>query len=175
VLCALGLAAAAPRRDVSRTVMLRGEALSAERLRDARSELLADALRALSGETEREHRPARVRVIHELRYAGQSFELAVEQSGDADAGALREAFAAAHEQRYGYRDESAAIELVNVRMSLWDDAPTLAPRADGDELAPGSRVDGPSVCALGDSTLYVPAGWSGVVDEHGTIVLEDGA
>jgi hypothetical protein len=31
------------------------------------------------------------------------------------------------------------------------------------------------VHALGESTLYLPAGWSGGVDEHGTIVLEDEA
>jgi N-methylhydantoinase A/oxoprolinase/acetone carboxylase beta subunit len=171
VLCALGLAAAAPRRDVSRTLMLRGQTLTAERLREAREQLLDEARSALSGE----QAPARVRVIHELRYAGQSFELAVEQSDELDVDTLREAFAAAHEQRYGYRDDSAEVELVNVRVSVWGDAPQLAPRAAHGELAPGSRLDGPAVCALGDSTLYVPAGWSGVVDEHGTIVLEDSA
>jgi N-methylhydantoinase A len=171
VLCALGLAAAAPRRDVSRTVMLRGSELTAESLHATREQLLAEAHGALSGE----QALARVRVLHELRYAGQSFELAVEQSDEADVQALGEAFAAAHEQRYGYRDDGAEIELVNVRVSAWSDAPALAPRAGEGDLAPGSRVDGPAVYALGDSTLYVPAGWSGVVDEHGTIVLEDSA
>jgi N-methylhydantoinase A len=43
VLCALGLAAAAPRRDVSRTVMLRGSALTADAVARAREELLAQA------------------------------------------------------------------------------------------------------------------------------------
>ncbi len=43
VLCALGLAAAAPRRDVSRTVMLRGAALRAEAVAHTRAELLAQA------------------------------------------------------------------------------------------------------------------------------------
>ncbi|HEX4482370.1 MAG TPA: hydantoinase/oxoprolinase family protein, partial [Solirubrobacteraceae bacterium] len=175
VLCALGLAAAAPRRDVSRTVMLRGSELTAESLHATREQLLAEAHGALSGEQApaSASASARVRVTHELRYAGQSFELAVEQSDEADVQALREAFAAAHEQRYGYRDDDAEIELVNVRLSAWGDAPALAPRAGEGQLAPGSRLDGPSVHALGDSTLYVPAGWSGVVDEHGTIVLED--
>ena len=55
-------------------------------------------------------------------------------------------------------------------------APAPAPEPRGDEhgeLAPGARLHGPAVHALGESTLYIPAGWSGVVDQHGTIVLED--
>jgi N-methylhydantoinase A/oxoprolinase/acetone carboxylase beta subunit len=43
VLCALGLAAAAPRRDVSRTVMLRGAELTQDILASTREELLAQA------------------------------------------------------------------------------------------------------------------------------------
>jgi N-methylhydantoinase A len=50
VLCALGLAAAAPRRDVSRTVMLRGPALHEDAVARARDELLAEAGSAQSGE-----------------------------------------------------------------------------------------------------------------------------
>jgi N-methylhydantoinase A len=43
------------------------------------------------------------------------------------------------------------------------------------ELPPGTRVQGPAVCALPDSTLLVPPGWSGAVDEYGTVVLERAA
>jgi N-methylhydantoinase A len=176
VLCALGLAAAAPRHDVSRSVLLRGPALTAQRIRDVREPLIAQADAALAGERER------LRVRYELRYAGQSFELAVEQSDSVDPRLLAGAFAAAHEQRYGYCDDSAEIELVTVRVSVWGPAPELAPHAGDDDatgeagaLVPGARIDGPSVHALPDATLYVPDGWSGVVDEHGTIVLEDRA
>jgi N-methylhydantoinase A/oxoprolinase/acetone carboxylase beta subunit len=42
-------------------------------------------------------------------------------------------------------------------------------------FSPGTRVEGPAVCVLPDSTLFVPDGWSGEVDAHGTFVLEDGA
>lgn len=180
VLCALGLAAAAPRHDVSRTVMLRGDELSARRIRAVRDELIASARAALAGEC------ANVRVAYELRYVGQSFELSVEQPSVAEAGAdsapesapdphaLCEAFAALHKQRYGYRDDDAEVELVNMRVSTWGPAPVVAPRGDDDdELAPGARLHGPCVYALGESTLYVPDGWSGVVDAHGTIALED--
>jgi N-methylhydantoinase A/oxoprolinase/acetone carboxylase beta subunit len=138
--------------------------------------LIARAEAALSGERES------VRVAYELRYVGQSFELSVEQSPSADARAsapdpqaLSDAFAVLHEQRYGYRDDEADVELVNVRVSAWGPAPVVAPRGDDDgELMPGARLHGPCVYALGESTLYVPDGWSGVVDAHGTIALEDG-
>jgi N-methylhydantoinase A len=191
VLCALGLAAAAPRHDVSRTVMLRGCELTRERLGEAREELIAEADAALAGER------ADVRVAYELRYLGQAFELPVEASGDPAPETLRDAFAAAHEQRYGYRDDDAPVELVNVRVSVWGPAPRLRPQADSGaeperssapivfggealqasvlrgELAPGTDVRGPALCALPEATLLVPPGWRGFVDEHGTRVLHD--
>jgi N-methylhydantoinase A len=169
VLCALGLAAAAPRHDVSRTVLLRGDSLTAERLRGERDTLVAEARAALAGE------PARLRISYELRYSGQSFELAVEQSESVDPQALAEAFADLHEQRYGYRDEQAAVELVTIRVSLWGHAPAATPRGErGSDhgLAPGERLSGPAVHALSGSTLYLAPGWSGFVDDHGTIRLE---
>ena len=43
------------------------------------------------------------------------------------------------------------------------------------ELAPGERIEGPAVCELPEATLAVPPGWSGSVDEAGTIVLERAA
>ncbi len=195
VLCALGLAAAAPRHDVSRTVLLSGAELSAERLRAVRDAAVEQATAALAG------KHTRLRVAYELRYAGQSFELSVEQSRSVDPDQLRESFAAAHQQRYGYRDEDSHVELVNVRVSVWGPAPELRPRADGEtpgasarpaqtdvffggealpsavlrgELAPGTRLRGPGVCALADATLIVAPGWSGSVDEHGSCHLRDG-
>ena len=190
VLCALGLAAAAPRRDLSRTVMLRGESLSSGRLRRERAALLAEAAAALGT------RPSRVRVRHELRYRGQSFELPVEESGAAEPDTLREAFAAAHEQRYGYRDENADIELVTVRVSVWGQSPALrAPSPDGrrpprgdthrivlggearkaevlrGELAPGTPLEGPALCAMPEATLLIAPGWAGEVDASGTAQL----
>jgi N-methylhydantoinase A len=136
VLCALGLAAAAPRRDLSRSVMLSGAELTAERLRDERDALIAQACADLAGPL------ARTRVRHELRYRGQSFELPVDEPASGDPDALREAFARAHDARYGYRDEHAQIELVNVRVSVWGPAPQLRPSASaGAGAASGSAPD----------------------------------
>ncbi len=210
VLCALGLACAAPRRDVARTVMLRAGSLSPERLSREREALVAEASAALDST------PSRVRVRHELRYRGQSFELPVEEEielraneharhgrgrrpGGLDPDGLRSAFARAHERRYGYRDETAEVELVNIRVSVWGPAPELRLRAastavpateirtvvfDGGpaattvlrgELPPGTLLSGPTLCALPDATLLVAPGWSGEVDDQGTIRLMIGA
>jgi N-methylhydantoinase A len=171
--------------------MLCGAALTSERVLRERDALIAEACAALAGT------PSRQRIRYELRYRGQSFELSIEESGSVDPALLREAFARAHEVRYGYRDEWAEVELVNIRVSVWGDSPRLRPLAgaDGDaaastapivfdgeplaatvllgELAPGRRVSGPALCALPEATLLVPPGWSGVVDAHGTCALED--
>ena len=193
VLSALGLAASPPRRDAARTVMLSAEQIDGPELGDAREELLAEARAALGAA------PARARVRHELRYRGQSFELPVDEERTPGAGLsgseLREAFAAAHEARYGYRDEQADVQLVNLRASVWGQAPELAPRAGGagesrreqveivfggrplaadavlGEPPPGTKLDGPALVALPESTLLVAPGWSATVDAQGTIAM----
>jgi N-methylhydantoinase A len=178
VLCALGLAAAAPRRDVSRTVMLHGPAFSAEALARARAELLAQAGSARSSSdslatdthARAPHAPfdARRRTIYELRYRGQSYELGVE-SDSLDPAVLREEFARAHERRYGYREDAGEVELVTIRASVWGAAPQLS--LGGADEPGGEPLAGPAVHPLPEATLYVPPGWSGEVDAWGTVHL----
>ena len=119
VLCALGLAAAAPRRDVSRTVVLRGAAFHEEAVSGAREQLLTPAWAPSRAR-------ARDRTVYELRYRGQSHELPVE-SNSIDPAILREEFARAHERRYGYRDDAGDVELVTIRASVWGAAPQTEP------------------------------------------------
>jgi N-methylhydantoinase A len=192
VLCALGLAAAAPRRDVSRTVMLRGPSLSTARVAAAREELIAEASAALASV------PARARVRYELRYRGQSFELPVELAGErdrADPATLAGVFARAHEERYGYSEPDGEVELVTMRASVWGAAPPLVLSAGakaslafekrpvvfaGEELEatvlrgaapPGTHVRGPALYAQADATALVPPGWSGTADATGNLLL----
>jgi N-methylhydantoinase A len=179
--------------------MLGGRALTPERLKRERDGLIAEAGAALAAN------PASVRVSHELRYHGQSFELAVEEEitpaqgrAGLDPDALRARFARAHELRYGYRDDSAEVELVNMRVSVFGPDSPLRPAAaaeDGPatavrpivfhgecidstvmrgELPPGTPLLGPALCALPEATLLVSPGWSGTVDAQGTIHLAAG-
>lgn len=188
VLSALGLAAAAPRRDVSASAMLAGSDFTSRRVRDVVARLRERAAAELQA------RLAAVEIRYELRYAGQSFELTV-RSDSEDPEKLRELFAAEHERRYGYRDEEGEVELVNVRVSALGQAPPVRIAGetgrverkmtrvaiDGEwldaelwrgEPQPGARIEGPALCALAESTLFVPPGWAGSVDALGTIVLK---
>jgi N-methylhydantoinase A/oxoprolinase/acetone carboxylase beta subunit len=145
VLSALGLAAAERRRDHASSVLLRGDDLTDAAL----EELARDA----------------DEVVWDARYAGQSHELAL-RDVPPRVGALREALAAAHRERYGYADEEAAVELVTVRTARIAAGPDIA--WEGESGAPFS---GPAVVALPESTLVVPEGWSGATDATGTVIL----
>ena len=96
----------------------------------------------------------------DLRYEGQSFELTVPLGPR-----LAERFHVAHERRYGYADPGRALELVAVRTAEVRPAPPLT--LAGPRLA----VRGPAVLELEGSTAWVPDGWTGETDAHGTLVL----
>ena len=96
----------------------------------------------------------------DLRYAGQSFELTVPLGAD-----LEQRFHVAHDARYGYADRSRPIELVAVRTADVTPAPPLA--VDGPTLA----ARGPEVLELDGATAWIPDGWAGETDLHGTLVL----
>jgi N-methylhydantoinase A len=97
----------------------------------------------------------------DLRYCGQSFELTVALGGD-----LAESFHRAHEERYGFADRGRPLELIAVRTADVVPAPELDLRA-----AERRSVSGPALLELSGSTCWVPEGWSGETDEHGTLVL----
>jgi len=96
----------------------------------------------------------------DLRYVGQSFELSVELGPR-----LPERFHEAHAARYGYADPARAIELVAVRTA--DIRKTAAVTVSG----PSLTATGPQVVELDGATAWVPAGWGGETDAHGTLIL----
>src|SRR5947209_8576462 len=71
VLAALGLVVSPRRRDVQRSVLLSGDALTAEAVAGTVEELTEHARRELGGAD------AEVQAIYELRYRGQAFELPI--------------------------------------------------------------------------------------------------
>jgi N-methylhydantoinase A len=98
----------------------------------------------------------------DLRYRGQSHELTLPlQAGLADA------FHRAHEERYGFADRDRTVELVSVRTADVRPGPELR------LIATAARfLEGPAVLELDGATCWVPAGWAGTTDEHGTLRLE---
>jgi N-methylhydantoinase A len=186
VLSALGLIASPRRRDTARTVMLGGSRLTAERIADEVAALRETIGAGLAG--------AEVSVTYELRYEGQSFELAIPGPDSPAPEALAADFAAEHERRYGFSDGDARVELVAIGLSLSEPAPEPKPRAASEaelrrstrrvrfedrwletvvhrgEAPTGAELQGPAVLELPDSTFVLPPGWAGRVDEHGTVV-----
>jgi len=96
----------------------------------------------------------------DLRYAGQSFELTIPLGPR-----LTERFHEAHEARYGYADPNRPLEIVAVRTA---DVRKAAPvEVRGAKLS----IAGPSVLELDGATAWIPEGWAGATDAHGTLVL----
>jgi N-methylhydantoinase A len=121
VLCAAGSLAADMRRDFVRSLhrvlgASDGEAAMAE---------IAATFRALSAEGEgwldqqaMRFTERRVEWSADLRYLGQSFEIAVDLTpADLNGETFRARFHAAYELLYGYKDEAAPLEIRDLRVS----------------------------------------------------------
>jgi len=188
VLAALGLVVSPRRRDVQRSVLLTGDDLTAGAIEQHVTQLGERAREAM-------HEPdAELQVVYELRYRGQSFELPIAGSTTAQPGDLRDAFEAEHEERYGYRDEQQELELVTIRVTATTAGVDVELAGGGGEPdverssrnatlggeqieldvlrgipSPGTKLAGPAVVELPESTLLIPPGWTSEVDGTGTI------
>jgi N-methylhydantoinase A len=173
VLSALGLVVSERRRDLVESVLLAGDRLTRENV--------AIVVRHLGerGRDELGEADAELRAGYDLRYGGQAFELTVPGELEPDPGDLRRAFDRAHDDRYGYADPEAELELVTVRVAVALPGEELRPaeRAPaeqrrtrqarfGDDMldaavlgAGEAAVDGPAIFELPGSTLVVPPGW----------------
>jgi N-methylhydantoinase A len=163
VLSAFGLVVAERRRDLVESVLLTGDELTAAAIAEA-VERLATRGRKELGDTEPE-----VRATYDLRYEGQAFELSVEGDPAPDPDELRRAFERAHQERYGYADPGAALELVTIRVAVA--LPGAEPAAAAWDGLPGDSVEGPRVVALPGSTLVVPEGWRARAEDD-LVVME---
>ena len=173
VLSALGLVVSERRRDLVESVLLAGDRLTRENVAAAVRRLGERGLEEL-GEAD-----AELRAGYDLRYAGQAFELTVPGELEPDPGELRRAFDRAHDDRYGYADPEAELELVSVRVAVALPGEELQPAEAATAEERGTRparfgddvldaavlgageaaVDGPVIFELPGSTLVVPRGW----------------
>jgi N-methylhydantoinase A len=187
VLSAFGLCASERRRDTARTVMLGGSNLTAARIAAEVGAMVAEAGAGLEEEAE-------ARVVYQLRYAGQAFELPVPGPVDPDPAELVEGFERVHEERYGHRDPEGEVVLVDVNLAMVVPGPRPQPAAADEgalergsrpvyfagewietpvlrgEPAAGTEAEGPVVFELPEATFVLPPGWRTCVDQHGTIV-----
>ncbi len=187
VLSALGLVVSERRRDLAESVLLGGDDLTGERAGEVVKRL------AGRGREELDEPDAELRARYDLRYAGQAFELSVKGEPEPDPAKLREDFDDAHEERYGYRDEDAELELVTVRVAVA--LPGAEPRPSepsaaeergtrevrfGDETAEAkvfgqgeAEAEGPAIFELPGATLVVPPGWSAKAGPDAVVLEKD--
>jgi len=193
VLSALGMLAARPGRQLSRTWLGALAERSATAI-ETRLQALAEEGREALAREGVEARQIQVRCSLDLRYHGQSYTLNVPWSGDPAQAAA--AFAAQHQGRYGHCLE-LPVELVNLRTAVFAAAapPRLARLPAAGEVRPvrwvavqgsadpvpvlrrerlgaGARLRGPAVIAEAVATTWLAPGWDGVVDEVGNLRLE---
>jgi N-methylhydantoinase A len=190
VLSALGALTGGSRRERSRSVLLDA----------ARTRELETAWRALESSVRAEfaaadRRRVKIERFAEMRYRGQSHELSIEGGPR-----LVERFHQAHMQRFGFDSRESAIEVVTVEvrgelpgrplprarsrrmkgvrpgqtMVLAGSRTVRANLHAMGDLATADRVRGPAIVAEAGATLWVPAGWRGVVHVSGTLVLKRG-
>ncbi len=197
LLCAYGALAAPVQRDLARSLMQTvpaGAVLDVDNLTTLFEEMEAEVSRALDAEQVEPLRRRLTRVA-ELRYQGQSHELAVHATAGAD---LAAAFTAAHQARFGFT-LPRAIELIALRViarSLSAPPPLPVPPPEtGDpvlsrrpvgfgatmldtpiiaraRLAVGAVVTGPAVIVEYSSTTLVPPGWRATVIADAGLFLE---
>lgn len=197
-LSALGILRADVTKDLSRTVRL--EVKSAK----AAEPKLQRAFATLEQEGRKQMRAegfssTALQILRSLdmRYAGQSYDLAVPFAGDFVA-----AFHRAHEIRYGYFDRTRACEVVNIRARftgrtpkptlpklrpggpsaaralvaksqvLFDGRRNLTAVYDRSLLRCGNRISGPAIVTEYSATSLIPPAWSGRVDRIGNLILE---
>ncbi|MDX1568472.1 MAG: hydantoinase/oxoprolinase family protein [Longimicrobiales bacterium] len=192
LLSAYGMLAAPVTRELSRSVLARGDEEGVEsRLHEVFDELEEEGREAMVAEGVDRDRLSATRRI-DARYPGQSFELRVPAED------WVESFHRAHEERYGYDRRDSPVEAVTVRVTVSAPGAALEPdplkpgdappdtdrirvhldggwkearRVERRRLAAGAEVRGPAVIVEYSSTTWVPEGWTAGPDEWGCLHL----
>jgi N-methylhydantoinase A len=209
VLCAIGALVADVRRDFVRTVhqsfrpSAGGHVI--ERLRRAFRELEIEGDRWLDSQGLNYVDRHTIWSV-DMRYLGQSFEISVpierQVIGGPDDGLLRRAFYEQYRLVYGHADETAEIEVRDVRVGavgitskpklelianpvgehdvpqgyrkpiFHDGRLQQALVLERNALSSGIQLDGPVIIKQYDTTTFVPSGYRISVDDYGNLIGE---
>jgi N-methylhydantoinase A len=199
-LCALGCLVADLRADFVRTVFEETSRIEQAALDEAFSAVKADA-QAWLDDQRIPVEGATFISSADMRYKGQSFEIAVDLDGSICAiGDLVRAFGERYRAIYGYADPEAETEIINVRGTVIGRVPhpelarvavataaaapvaerqvhyrglaSRTPVYDRGTLGAGHILRGPAVVEQYDSTTFVTPGWEVTVDSFGNLVAE---
>jgi N-methylhydantoinase A len=202
-LSALGCLVADVKHDAIKTIY--------KSLSDIPSELIETEYRHLEGACSAWLAAQRVPVEEvvlvrsaDMRYTGQSFEVEVMIPHDRKAGKepFRRLFDSAHERAYGFADEAAPVEVVNLRVTVIGvtakpagrhrfssesyvsaaplqrrvtdpRGPVMATVLTRLSMVEHQTCTGPIIIEADDTTVYIPAGYKGVVDAFGSLIIEE--
>jgi N-methylhydantoinase A len=192
VLSAMGMLLSPVRKDLARSVLLRGPA-ARDDLVEAGFTALEDTARAAMADEGVGPDQVRIRRLADVRYVGQSYELTVPASG------WDEAFHRLHAERYGFDRRGAELELVTLRVQATSPAATLPPAArpaaaaagpghaprqtsvhyrraavqstviDRSSLPVGGSARGPAIIHEYSATFWLPPGWRADVLADGSL------
>lgn len=196
-LSALGMLAADVQLDYVRTVMLPDDT-SFEILDQRTRELVLQGEEDLQRESVLPEQAVITRTV-DVRYVGQSFDLEVPLTPQ-----FRQAFDRMHQERYGYSQQEAPIEIVNVRVraigrvtpppiprhplgpadsssAKWEDRPVVLPQGiqavphyRGNLLRPGHDIHGPAIVVMDDTTVYLGSTDHATLDVYSNILIDIG-
>jgi N-methylhydantoinase A len=145
ILCALGMLTADLRHDLVQTRLAAHQGLSAEDAQAIFAPMIGEAQRLLAADrmpAERQQIELRV----DLRYLGQSYELAIPlaEVTDAEWTGLAPAFHAEHLRRFGHSDPTAPIETVSFAVTAIGliDMPELPRPPQGEREPPAAARRG---------------------------------
>jgi N-methylhydantoinase A len=191
------------KRDSIRTIYRDSAELDIDELERAFKELEADARAWLADQRSHTEASMIVRSA-DMRYKGQSFDITVPlpATPSTSMASVRAPFHEAYQRIYGIADEQAPVEIINLRVTVIGvtakPRQAAAPDGDGGRLPLGSRpvreggreltaavyqrarlragdsFSGPSIIDASDTTVYVPTGYTGRVDEWRNLLVERG-
>lgn len=199
-LSAMGQLLADQRRDFVRSWGDRLSTLDTDALKSIAGSLRDEAAGLLEGDGFGPDRQDHSFTV-DMRYAGQSYTLAVPVDGDApDPEALRLAFADRHTQTFGHADMNNDCEIVNIRLVSLGivDKPVLGFQSDADgdsvletrpvwfgsdwtdcpihdraRMKSGSTIEGPAIIEEAGGTSVVPPGWKITVHPSGALICRN--
>ena len=205
---ALGMLLADVQHDYVRTYYRKLGEADFQELKKIADELAATGLQTLRDDSVAE-KAVGFQWFLDIRYAGQDFAIPVpvrlEFVLESDGGAIRRAFDALHERRYGYQSPEKEVEIVNVRLNAvgkrpqpnfpqiaagegaealrgtrqvfveGSPVPVTFHIHDRARLAAGQRIAGPAVIQEYASTTMLFAGDSAAVAGTGELTIQVGS
>ncbi|WP_457482477.1 hydantoinase/oxoprolinase family protein [Thermostichus sp. MS-CIW-38] len=194
VLSALGMALADLRRDYRRAILQPLRQLTSA----SGGSLLAQWAEPLIRQAQADLQEPALHFSLDLRYRGQSFELEIPVQLSDPIPHLEQQFHQAHQQRYGWQDSAQPVEAIQLRLQAVQALPTVpltappplpgdplkgrreawfggrmcsVPVYDRQRMDVGFQLRGPAIVEMPEATAVIEAGWTGVIDEVGTLIL----